>query len=47
MYIVSEQNAGVSIAQDYRVMHHEENHAVLAYEVDDGHSRRGKREQDA
>ena len=47
MYIVSEQNAGISIAQDYRVMHDKEDHTMLAYEVDDGHSRRGKREQDA
>jgi len=47
MYIVSEQNAGISIAQDYRVMHDEEDHTVLAYKVDNGHSRRGKREQDA
>ena len=47
MYIVSEQNAGISIAQDYRVMHDEKDHTMLAYEVNDGHSRRGKREQDA
>ena len=47
MYIVSEQNAGISIAQDYRVMHDKEDHTMLAYEVDDGHSRCGKREQDA
>ena len=46
MYIVSEQIAGMDIAQDYRVMHDEEHHAVLADIVDDGHSRRGKREQD-
>ena len=47
MYIVSEQDASVCIAQDNRVMHDEEHHAVLAYIVDDGHSRRGKREQNA
>lgn len=46
MYIVSEQDAGVSIAQDNRVMHDEEDHTVLAYKVDDRHSRRGKRKQD-
>jgi len=47
MYIVSEQDAGVCIAQDYRVMHDEEDHTVLANIVEDGHSRRGEREQDA
>lgn len=47
MYVVSEKDTGVCIAQDNRVMHDEEHHAVLAYIVDDGHSRRGKREQNA
>lgn len=47
MYIVSEQDAGVCIAQDNRVMHDEEDHAVLADKVEQRHSRRGKREQDA
>lgn len=47
MYIVSEQIAGMNVAQDYRVMHDEEHHAVLADIVDDRHSRRGQGEQDA
>ena len=44
---MSEQDAGVGIAEDYRIVHHEEDHAVLAYVTDDGHPRRRQREQDA